>query len=373
MACGSTTWIGLWPDRTCDPMPGRDASTIAGGPATRAALWVRQHGGVSAGVTPMLATAASSVDDLPADGREWAYEVKWDGVRVLAHLGDRSAGRRVHLMSRAGNEVTAAYPELLALERVHPDAVLDGEVVVLRGGLPSFAALAERMHVRDARRAAELAARTPATYLAFDVLALDGADVTTRGSGLSWRDRRHLLEALAAGTDPLRCWQVSPVYDDRDALVEATRVQGLEGVVAKRRTSGYHPGRRTRDWVKLAHRRVQSCVVGGWRPESGGRDRLGTLLVGVPDGDGGLAFAGRVGSGITAATAAELQRRLAPSPTCPFTTEVPAVDVVGTTWTPPRVVVDVRYLGRGEAGRLRQPVFRGIRDDLTPDDVRWEA
>ncbi len=326
----------------------------------------------AAALRPMLATAAPSADRLPVDGRAWAYEVKWDGVRVLAHIGDRPDGRRLRLVSRAGNEVTAAYPELAApaaLAGIHPDAVLDGEVVALRGGVPSFAALAMRMHVRDPRRAQDLAAASPATYLAFDVLALDGADVTK----LAWTDRRALLEALAEGTDPVVGWQVSPVYDDRDALVQATRAQGLEGVVAKRRSSRYHPGQRTGDWVKLAHKRVQSCLVGGWRWETGSRDRLGALLVGVPDGSGGLAFAGRVGSGITAATAAELQRLLTPSERCPFTTDVPAVDADGTIWTPPRVVVDVRYLSRGAEGRLRQPVFRGIRADLSIDDVRWEA
>ncbi len=332
---------------------------------------MRQHGGVPE-ISPMLTATAAAVDELPSDGQTWAFEVKWDGVRVIAHLGERSDGRRVRLMSRAGNEVSTAYPELTAagaLAAVRPDAVLDGEVVVLRDGVPSFAALAERMHVRDARRAAELAARSPATFLAFDVLALDGRDVT----GLPWSDRRSLLEALAAGDTGSRAWQVSPVYDDRDALVEATRAQGLEGVIAKRRASRYHPGVRSSDWVKLAHKRVQSVLVGGWRWETGARNRLGALLVGVPDGAGGLTFAGRVGSGITDVAAAELQRRLTPSADCPFTTDVPAVDAKGTHWTSPVTVVDVRYLTRGPEGRLRQPVFRGIRTDLDPDDVRWEA
>ncbi len=312
----------------------------------------------------MLTTTADSPAAIPADGTAWAYEVKWDGVRVLA---DVEQGR-VRLISRAGNEVTAAYPELTGLAEVRPDAVLDGEIVVLRDGVPSFTALAERMHVRDAARARALAVRAPATYIAFDLLRLDGADVTA----LPWTQRRALLEQLAVGA---RDWQTSPVYDDRDSLVAATREQGLEGVVAKRRSSRYIPGARTGDWVKLAHTRVQSCLVGGWRWETGGRDRLGALLVGVPDGAGGLTFAGRVGSGITAATAAELRRlfEAAPSAGSPFTTEVPAVDSQGTIWTTPRVVIDVRHLGRNDGGRLRQPVLRGIRTDLGPDDVRWEA
>jgi bifunctional non-homologous end joining protein LigD len=310
----------------------------------------------------MLTTVAASPEQLPADGRAWAYEVKWDGVRVLAQV----RGGRLRLISRAGNEVTKAYPELSGIAATHPDLVLDGEVVVLRDGMPSFSALAERMHVRDSQRARALAARSPATYLAFDVLSLDRTDLT----GRPWTERRAVLEQLAASATD---WQPSPVYDDRDALLAATRQQGLEGVVAKRRSSRYHPGMRTGDWVKLAHKRVQSCLVGGWRWETGARDRLGALLVGVPDDAGGLTFAGRVGSGITGAMAAELRRVLEPAPACPFTTEVPPVDASGTIWVRPTVVVDVRYLSRGEAARLRQPVFRGIRTDLGPDDVRWEG
>lgn len=316
----------------------------------------------------MLTVPAGGSGGLP-DGPEWAYEVKWDGVRVLVHLG----GGRVRLVSRAGNDVTGGYPELAALGRVHPSAVLDGEVVVLRDGIPSFAALANRMHVRDPRRAAELAAAMPATLLAFDLLELDGHDLTASGRALTWTQRRALLDALAEDVPPGGAWQVSPVYDDARVLVEATRAQGLEGVVAKRRSSPYRPGVRSPDWVKLPHRRVQSVVVGGWRPETGGRDRLGSLLVGVPDGAGGLTFAGRVGSGITAAVAHRLQQDLTVVEGTPFTTAVPAMDARGTRWAEPRLVVDVRYLTRGAQDRLRQPVFRGVRDDLTPDDVRWEA
>lgn len=321
----------------------------------------------------MLATPAESADALPADGDAWAYEVKWDGVRVLADL----RGGRLRLWSRAGNEVTAAYPELAVSTGGPDDVLLDGEVVVLRGGVPSFSALAERMHVRDPKRAAELARATPATFMAFDVLRLDGDDLTAR----PWHERRAALEwlfAAAAGGPLGRAWLVSPVYDDRDALVHATLEQGLEGVVAKRRASRYVPGGRTGDWVKLAHKRVQSCVVGGWRWETGGRDRIGALLVGLPlpDGDpaAALAYSGRVGSGLAAAMEKDLRARLEPlrRQQNPFGAAVPAVDARDAVWVEPRVVVDVRYLGRGDSGRLRQPVLRGVRADLEPADVREE-
>ncbi len=324
-----------------------------------------QHGGVH---QPMLATAADPRAGLPGDGSVWAYEVKWDGVRVLADLHDG----HLTLTSRRGNEVTVAYPELAGLAGAHADVLLDGEVVVLRGGVPSFAALAERMHVRDERRARALAAVSPATFIAFDVLRLYGVDLV----GRPWQERREALERLAPSG---RVWQLSPVYDDRDALVAATLEQGLEGVVAKRRASPYRPGVRSPDWVKLAHQRLQSCVVGGWRPETTDPSRVGALLLGVWDdapvaGERVLRFVGRAGSGLATNDQGDLHAILAPLArrTNPFGTAVPRVDAAGARWVEPRAVVEVRHLGHTDGGRLRQPVVRGFRADLDPDDVRLE-
>jgi bifunctional non-homologous end joining protein LigD len=312
---------------------------------------------------PMLATTADPSRGLPADGGQWAYEVKWDGIRVLADISDST----LRLTSRRGNEVTAAYPELAGLATAHPDALLDAEVVVLRGGVPSFEAIAERMHVREKRRAQALAVAAPATLIVFDVLRLYGVDVT----GRPWHERREVLERLSASGS---AWQLSPVYDDRDALVTATLEQGLEGVVAKRRASRYVPGGRTGDWVKLAHRRTQTCLVGGWRRETSDDRRIGALLLGMPlaSGEEGLRFAGRVGSGLAAAAA---QEQLAPllgarrRPDSPFVTPVPREDALGTTWVEPTLLVEVRHLGHTDGGRLRQPVFLGVRSDLTPADL----
>src|SRR3954467_11485906 len=138
----------------------------------------------------MLAVPAERVGGLPLDGSAWAYEVKWDGMRVLADVQDG----RVRLWSRRGNDTSVAFPELAGLASAHADVLLDGEVVVLRNGVPSFAALAERFHVRDARRAAALASAAPATLIAFDVLRLYGVDLTSR----PWQERRDALERLAA-------------------------------------------------------------------------------------------------------------------------------------------------------------------------------
>src|SRR3954466_11889875 len=152
----------------------------------------------------MLAVPAERAGGLPDDAERWAYEVKWDGMRVLADVRDG----RVRLTSRRENDVTVAFPELAGLAGVHSDVLLDGEVVVLRGGVPSFPALAERFHVRDAGRAAALARVSSATLIAFDVLRLYGVDLTAR----AWQERREALERLPPDGRPGR---ESPPHRDR--------------------------------------------------------------------------------------------------------------------------------------------------------------
>jgi bifunctional non-homologous end joining protein LigD len=305
---------------------------------------------------PMLATVAESV---PA-GDDWVHEVKWDGMRVLV---DVRAGD-VTIWSRNERDVTASYPELEALGRDYDDMLLDGEVVALDGGRPSFHALTERMHVADRRRAARLAATRPVTLMVFDLLRLFGSDLT----GQPWASRRELLERLDLTG---RHWQVPPVYDDGEQLLTATADQGLEGIISKRRSSAYTAGRRSPDWRKTAHRNSLSVVVGGWRPEVGSAGRLGAVLVGLPDGAGGWRYAGRVGSGLAGTAGEALARRLRPlhRDTSPFSDEVPSIDAPGTTWLEPRVVVDVRALELTGQHRLRQPAYLGVRTDLEPADL----
>ncbi|MFF1529083.1 DNA ligase [Cellulomonas sp. NPDC058312] len=311
----------------------------------------------------MLATPVASVTGsarLP-DGPEWRYEVKWDGVRVLAD----TRGERLRLLGRNGADAAAAYPELDALADVlPPGTVVDGEVVAMRDGVPSFPALAERMHVRDRARAAALARRTPVTYVVFDVPVLAGEDLTAR----PFTERRAALDDLALPDHVQR----SPVYEDGDLLWEATLAQGLEGVVAKRARSPYRPGVRSPDWVKAVHRRTRTALVGGWRPESTGSGRLGAVLLGAPDAGGDVRFLGRAGSGIAGPLARDLTALLGPLARAgsPFADRLDPVDVRGTVWVDPVLLLDVRYLARTPSGRLRQPVVRGLRDDTTVDP--WE-
>lgn len=308
---------------------------------------------------PMLATRGDAVPT----GAEWVHEVKWDGVRVLADCD----GDGLRMTSRNENQVTVAYPELHGLAALGRDFLLDGEVVALAGGIPSFGALADRMHVRDARKAARLAKDNPVTLVAFDLLRLDGAMLLDR----TLRERRALLEGLAL---PEGCWQVPPAYDDGTLLLSVAEQQGLEGIVSKRLSSPYRPGQRSRDWLKFPIRPTASYVVGGFRRETGSASRIGAVLVGTPTA-GGLRYCGKVGSGIAGRVGQRLKDVLEPLTVDepPFADELPRPDRVGTTWVEPRVVVDVQYLGLTGEGRLRQPAYRGVRTDLAPDDLAEET
>ena len=304
---------------------------------------------------PMLATPTT---DTPV-GEGWVHEVKWDGVRVLVDVADGAT----RMLSRNGNLVTAAWPDLSAAPLGDRDLLVDGEVIALNDrGIPDFRVLQHRMHVRKVADAARLAEQIPATLMTFDLLRLDGEDLT----GRPLAERRDLLAGL--GLAETR-WQVPAAYDDGQMLWEATGRQGLEGVVSKRLGSRYRFDTRSKDWLKRAHRHRGSFVVGGWRPQVGTSDRLAAVLVGEVTA-GGLAYRGRVGSGLTGVGARRLQEMLEPlhAATSPFVDEVPRVDAQGTTWVEPIVVVDIDTHGLGY-DRLRQPSFQGVRSDLTPEDL----
>ena len=309
---------------------------------------------------PMLASQGTAIPS----GPQWVHEVKWDGMRVLAEVDDG----RLTLLSRNGNAVTTSFPELdiLASAGMPDDMLLDGEVVSLVSGLPSFSALAERMHVSDVRKARRLAARAPVTFMVFDLLRLYGVDLTSRPMA----ERRSALERIGLGGTSV---QVPPTYDDGAALQSATLEQGLEGVVSKRLSSKYSSGRRSPDWLKFAHRVSMSVVIGGWRLETDSVSRLGALLVGRAE-PGGLRYLGRVGSGLAGkAQVAVLDAlRSLRIDASPFADEIPRLDAKGTVWVRPEVVVDVQALGLSAQGRLRQPSYRGLRPDLSPGDLHDE-
>lgn len=296
-------------------------------------------------------------------GDGWVYEVKWDGMRLVVTV----EGGQVRLTSANGKDATASYPELAGLGAALGvgAAVLDGEVVALDDdGRPDFGRLQQRMHVVNPRQAAERAAAVPVVLCLFDLLSLDGNDVT----GLPLADRRRLLEQLV---EPGPHWQVPATHADGEALLAAADERGLEGVIAKRVDSTYRPGSRTREWVKVKVRRRQEFVVGGWGSGEGKRaGRIGGLLVGFHDEPGGpLRYAGRVGSGLTDREIDVLSGELRPVDDCPFDPVPPPDHRRDVTWVQPTVVVEVEYAEWTSEGRLRHPSYCGRRIDVDPDAV----
>jgi bifunctional non-homologous end joining protein LigD len=302
---------------------------------------------------PMLATAT---DVLPR-GDGWAYEFKWDGVRALMDVGER--GVRLH--SRRGNEVTTAYPELLATAAQAGDALLDGEIVAFVDGRPSFEALQSRMHVRSKAEASRHAAKCPVTFVVFDVLRRFGVDLSQR----PYEERRATLERWL-GDDP--AWTLSPSFDDGAATEQAARLNGLEGVVAKRVTSTYRAGTRSRDWVKLRFVRSGDYAVIGWEAPAESPELLSSLVL-ARRVDGELVFTGKVGSGLNGRTAAQLHKSLTPRAKPPVAELPPRSPGRVTRWVEPEIVVEVEYTLMTAEGRLRHPVFRRVRTDKTIAEV----
>ncbi len=301
------------------------------------------------------------VEEVPR-GPGWLFELKWDGVRVLAL---REKGR-VDLWARSGARITARYPEIAAaLAPVGGgDFALDGEVVALdAAGHPSFERLQRRMHlVRDVAHAA---AAVPATAYLYDCLALFGHDLR----GLPLAERKAQLRALLPGPGAVR--YADHVAEDGEKFFAAACQAGLEGVVAKRADSRYLPGRRT-EWRKIKCVRRQEFVIGGFTDPKGTRARLGAVHLGFYDGDA-LVYAGRAGSGLDRAGLDELATRLRPLATgrCPFTRGDPPQGPEHH-WVRPALVCEVRFAEWTSEGLVRHPVYLGLRDDRRPHDVRRE-
>jgi bifunctional non-homologous end joining protein LigD len=314
-------------------------------------------------VAPMAATSA---DRLPADGERWAFEFKWDGVRALVFV----EGGQVCVQGRRLNDVSDRYPELAPLGEAlgGRDAVLDGEIVAIDDrGRPNFQLLQQRMHVSSAAEAHRRMAQVPVAWLGFDVLALDGETTVDR----PYTERRALLEELpVAGPS----WQVPPSHPaDGVAVLQASRAAGLEGVVAKRVDSRYEIGRRSRCWLKLKNHLRQEVVIGGWLAGGGARaERFGSLMVGYYDG-GELRYAGNVGTGFTEQRLEELTALLAElrRDTSPFT-DLPRLPG-RMVFVEPKLVAEVEFTHWTDDGRLRNPSFKGVRDDKEPTEVVRES
>lgn len=310
---------------------------------------------------PMLAVAGS-VGSLSAG--PWAYEFKWDGIRaIVQHTADG-----VRAWSRNGNDVTASFPELAALEDgLPPGAVLDGELVAFDDdGRPSFQVLQRRLHLRNATRVAAARKEVPVAYIAFDLLH----DGTSPLLEAPYTVRRAALEALDL---PAPTVQVPRALDDLSTALTVVGDLGLEGVVGKRPGSTYRPGERSDTWQKVRIKSEQEFVVGGYRPGRGGRTgSLGSLLLGVHDEHGDLVFCGAVGSGLTDREIDVLREHLDAGRVdeSPFSGPVPHPDAV---FSHPDLVVQVRFAEWTDEGFLRQPTYRGRRTDRIATEVVRET
>ena len=339
---------------------------------------------IPSGLEPMRATPAA----LPPRDDDWAFEVKWDGVRALAFA---DAGE-LRIRQGRRTDATARYPELatpppeLAAHR----AVLDGEVVAFDDSArPSFQLLQRRMGLATEATIRARASEVPIAYVAFDLLWLDGRSLLDR----PYEERRELLAGL--GLDDVH-WQTPRHHvGEGEALWQVVRERNLEGIVAKRLGSPYRPGRRSRDWVKVRNRSGQELVIGGWMPGEGTRGgRVGSLLVGHWDATPEeadrlgrpqrLVYAGGVGTGFTQAMLERLTAMLAPlrrerspfelgeDPRAKYAQRARARGA-GPIWVEPELVCEVEFSEWTREGTLRQSSFKGLRDDKDPREVVREA
>jgi bifunctional non-homologous end joining protein LigD len=316
-------------------------------------------------VVPMLARLST----LPRDDGKWAVEVKWDGIRAIAYCRPG----RVELQTRNLNVVTAQYPEVRRISRAlgAHDAVLDGEIVAFdENGKPSFERMQQRIHNTDENVVRRRMKTHPVVYVVFDLLYLDGEDLT----GEPYARRRELLEGLELKGEH---WQTpSHAIGHAVELLEASKEQGLEGVMLKRVDSTYSPGKRNGTWLKVKNVSRQEMVIGGWTPGEGRRkDHLGALLVGYFERDGGkpvLRYAGKVGTGFKAADLTAIAARLGPleRKTSPF--GAGSKPPKGARFVEPRLVAEVEFREMTKEGILRHPAYKGLREDKAAEEVVLE-
>jgi bifunctional non-homologous end joining protein LigD len=300
-------------------------------------------------------------------GSGWAYETKWDGFRCCMRVGPDGATK---LTSRLGNEITGVYPDLhgvLSDAVAGRPAVFDGELVVLAAdGRPDFQLMQSR-HQRGPT--AELLRTAPVMFIVFGLLLLGTEELLE----LPYTQRRDLLASLPVANSRVAVPRHFTAADiDPGELLEVVAEQGLEGLVAKRLESRYHPGQRSRDWIKRPLVRTQEVVVGGWRPGKGNRGgRIGALLLGGHDENGDLHYIGDVGTGFSERVLDELLDLLVPltRPTKPFCDLVPPDRARHARWVTPTLVGEVVYRQFTSDGRLRHTSWRGLRHDVLPEQV----
>jgi len=310
-------------------------------------------------------------------GGGWTYEPKYDGMRVLADISTR----HVRLVTRNGKEKQAQFPEVVAAlrslaHRVGHSAVLDGEVVARRRrsrnrapAASEFQPLQARMHLKNADEISRLSQEAPATLLVFDLLR----DGRTSLAARPWNERRSRLETLfAVGADD-PALRISDTSTRGAMMLARARRAGWEGIIAKRTDARYQPGARSDDWLKLKLQFRAEFVVGGFTEPRNSRPYLGALLLGAHDASGRLIYVGHMGGGfdrsglrVMRERLDKIERRVSPFERAPRTNEQ-------AHWVAPKVVVEVKFAEWTSDGRLRQPIFLGVRDDKAARDVTIEG
>jgi len=311
-------------------------------------------------IKPMKATSG----ELPT-GDDWLYEIKWDGMRIIAFIDEDG----LRLQTTNLIDATVRFPELTSLPEEFEgidSLILDGELVAAGAdGQPSFGRMQERMHIADPVEARRRAIDNPVTFVIFDLLHLNGNDTHT----LPFVDRRRLLDQLV---EPGEHWRLTDVHEDGGAeLLEIVIDRGLEGLIAKLGTSRYIEGKRTPSWRKVKPRRRQEFVVGGWAAGKEGRaGSIGSLLLGYYDGDA-LRHCGSVGSGLNVESIAHWQSIIDETSIdhSPFDGPVPPTMGRSFHWVDPRHVVEVAFGEWTADGHLRHPSYLGHRVDKDPRDV----
>jgi bifunctional non-homologous end joining protein LigD len=312
---------------------------------------------------PMYASIGSAMPT----GRDWVFEQKYDGMRVVVVTNMRGAA----LVTRNGHDKRAQFPEIAdAMRELSAHAgrplVLDGEIVALVRGKPgAFQALQARLHRSSGVTA--MVKRSPAAIVLFDFLR-DGRTDLTR---LPLADRRQRLEALLAGVRDKRI-RISDSSSSGRRMVARAQRAGWEGVIAKRLDATYRPGVRSRDWLKLKLQHRAEFVVGGYTEPRKSREHIGALLLGYFDATGALRYVGHTGGGFDRESLRDMSRRLRAieRKTSPFA-EQPRTNEPAH-WVAPKVVVEVKFAEWTTDGKLRQPIFLGARDDKQARDVHRE-
>lgn len=312
-------------------------------------------------ISPMLAVLSEKNFDSP----DYIFEVKFDGMRAVSFLGGDG---RLSIMSRNQKEQAFRYPELadLAGHLLADEAVVDGEIVALdEGGVSRFQLLQGRINLSGAAEIESAARAIPAFYYIFDLLYLNGRDLTV----LPLERRKAILERIFMPRKYIRLSELVP--EQGKALFAFAREYGLEGVVAKRRKSGYRQ-KRSRDWLKFKAVQQQEFVIGGFTEPRGGRAYFGALLLGLYEGND-LKYTGHVGTGFSDQSLEQLHGLMQPlvQPESPF--REPPRSNEPARWLKPELVSEVKFAEWTREGLLRQPVFLGLRFDIAPRDcVREE-